>query len=115
MDITTALLSFSLAAALLTVTPGLDTARVLRTAAGEGPRRAMLAGAGVVTGVLAWGRIAALVLAVSERAYRVLRLADGAYLIWLGLGMVRSAARPQMPGCRRSRPRRRPTGSCGAG
>ena len=44
MDITTALLSFSLAAALLTITPGLDTALVLRTAAVEGPRRAMLAG-----------------------------------------------------------------------
>lgn len=60
MDVATALLSFSIAAALLTITPGLDTALVPRTAAVEGPRRAMLAGAGVVTGVLAWGLIAAL-------------------------------------------------------
>jgi threonine/homoserine/homoserine lactone efflux protein len=36
MDITTALVSFSIAAALLTITPGLDTALVLRTAAVEG-------------------------------------------------------------------------------
>jgi len=102
MDITTALLGFSLAAALLTVTPGLDTALVLRTAAVEGPRRAMLAGTGVVTGVLAWGLIAALglgaVLAVSDLAYRLLQLAGAAYLIWLGLGMLRAAARPQAPG-----------------
>ena len=95
MDVATALLSFSIAAALLTITPGLDTALVLRTAAVEGPRRAMLAGAGVVTGVLAWGLIAALglgaVLAVSELAYRCLQLAGAAYLIWLGIGMLRGA------------------------
>ncbi|AJE47110.1 LysE family translocator [Celeribacter indicus] len=98
MDIPTALLSFSIAAALLTITPGLDTALVLRTAAVEGPRRAMLAGAGVVTGVLAWGLITALglgaILAVSDLAYRAIRLAGAAYLIWLGAGMLRAAIRP---------------------
>ena len=102
MDVATALLSFSIAAALLTITPGLDTALVLRTAAVEGPRRAMLAGAGVVTGVLAWGLIAALglgaVLAVSELAYRCLQFAGAAYLIWLGIGMLRGAFRPREPG-----------------
>ena len=36
MDIATALISFTVAAAILTVTPGLDTALVLRTAAVEG-------------------------------------------------------------------------------
>jgi len=102
MDVTTALLSFSLAAALLTITPGLDTALVLRTATVEGPRRAMLAGAGVVTGVLAWGLIAALglgaVLAVSETAYRIVQLAGAAYLIWLGVGMLRGALQLQRQG-----------------
>lgn len=102
MDVTTALLSFSVAAALLTITPGLDTALVLRTATVEGPRRAMLAGAGVVTGVLAWGLIAALglgaVLAVSESAYRIVQFAGAAYLIWLGVGMLRGAFQPQRQG-----------------
>lgn len=102
MDITTALVSFSIAAALLTITPGLDTALVLRTSAVEGPRRAMLAGAGVVTGVLAWGVIAALglgaVLAISEIAFRTLQLAGAAYLIWLGVGMLRAAIRPKPQG-----------------
>ena len=50
-----ALVAFTLAAGLLTITPGLDTALVLRTAAVERPRRAMLAGAGICLGCLAWG------------------------------------------------------------
>jgi threonine/homoserine/homoserine lactone efflux protein len=50
-----ALLAFTLAAALLTITPGLDTALVLRTAAVEGPRRALLAGVGICCGCLVWG------------------------------------------------------------
>lgn len=102
MDITTALVAFSIAAALLTITPGLDTALVLRTAAVEGPRRAMFAGTGIVTGVLAWGLIAALglgaVLAVSEIAFRAVQLAGAAYLIWLGWGMLRAAIRPEPRG-----------------
>ncbi len=95
MDPLSAVLAFSVAAALLTLTPGLDTALVLRTAAVEGPRRAMLAGAGVSTGVLAWGLMAALglgaVLAVSETAYTLLRIAGALYLLWLGFGMLRAA------------------------
>lgn len=95
MDPLSAILAFSLAAALLTLTPGLDTALVLRTAAVEGPGQAMLAGAGVSTGVLAWGLMAALglgaVLAVSETAYLLLRIAGAAYLLWLGIGMLRAA------------------------
>jgi threonine/homoserine/homoserine lactone efflux protein len=73
-----ALLAFALAAGLLTVTPGIDTALVLRTAAVEGARRAMLAGAGVCAGCLAWGAVVALglgaLLAASELAYDALRL-----------------------------------------
>ena len=75
-----ALLAFALAAGLLTVTPGIDTALVLRTAAVEGARRAMLAGAGVcAAGCLTWGAVVALglgaLLAASELAYDALRLA----------------------------------------
>lgn len=36
MDVSTAILGFTLTALLLTLTPGLDTALVLRTAAVEG-------------------------------------------------------------------------------
>lgn len=103
MDTPSALLAFSLAAALLTLTPGLDTALVLRTAAVEGGRQAMQAGGGIVVGVLAWGVIAAFglgaVLAVSRTAYAVLQMAGGAYLLWLGLNLLWAARydRPALP------------------
>lgn len=90
-----ALVAFTLAAALMTVTPGLDTALVLRTAAVEGGRRAFLAGLGICAGCLAWGVIAALglgaLLAASEAAYTALRWAGAAYLLWLGARMVLGA------------------------
>jgi threonine/homoserine/homoserine lactone efflux protein len=90
------LLAFIAAAALLTVTPGLDTALVLRTAAVEGPRRALLAAIGICLGCLGWGAIVALglgaLLAASHLAYTVLRYAGAAYLLWLGIQLV---ARPR--------------------
>jgi len=43
MTLETALVAYVFAAGLLTLTPGLDTAMVLRTLAVEGPRRAWLA------------------------------------------------------------------------
>ena len=88
------LIAFTLAAALLTVTPGLDTALVLRTAAAENGRRAFLAGLGVCLGCLAWGSIVALglgmVLQASELAYTALRWAGAAYLLYLGLKLIGS-------------------------
>ena len=87
-----ALLAFTLAAGLLTITPGLDTALVLRTAAVEGPRRAMLAGAGICLGCLTWGLASAIglgaLLSVSRFAYGVLRIAGAIYLIALGVRML---------------------------
>jgi threonine/homoserine/homoserine lactone efflux protein len=101
MDPVTALLAFSVAAALLTLTPGLDTALVLRTATVEGARPAMAAAAGIVTGCLSWGVGAALgvgaLLALSEVAYRAVQLAGAAYLCWLGGGMVIVALRRSTP------------------
>ena len=47
-----ALIAFVLAAGLLTVTPGIDTALVLRTAGVEGARKAALAGRGLLTNLL---------------------------------------------------------------
>lgn len=92
MTVVQALAAFAAAAGLLTVTPGLDTALVLRTAASEGPRRAALAGLGVVGGCLVWGAAAALglgaLLAASEAAFTVLKWAGAAYLVWLGLNLL---------------------------
>lgn len=92
MTVAQALLAFTLAAGLLTITPGLDTAIVLRTAAVEGPRRAALAAVGVLLGCLAWGGAVALglgaLLQASALAFEILRWAGAAYLVWLGLGLL---------------------------
>jgi threonine/homoserine/homoserine lactone efflux protein len=90
-----ALIAFTLAAALLTVTPGLDTALVLRTAGVEGARQALLAGLGICAGCLAWGAAVAVglgaLLTVSELAYTALRWVGAVYLLWLGFSMLRQA------------------------
>jgi threonine/homoserine/homoserine lactone efflux protein len=54
LDPLSAAFAFSVASALLTITPGLDTALVLRTATVEGSKEAIAAGTGVVVGVLTW-------------------------------------------------------------
>ncbi|WP_459618341.1 LysE family translocator [Bordetella sp. 2513F-2] len=83
-----ALLAFCVAALVITLTPGLDTALVLRTAANEGPRRALMAGLGICAGCLGWGLAAAWglgsLLQASQLAYDVLRAAGAAYLLYLG-------------------------------
>lgn len=106
MTATAALLAFTLAAAILTITPGLDTALVLRTAAVEGGRRAFMAGLGICAGCLLWGAIAALglgsLLAVSALAYDALRLCAAVYLFYLGAKLLW-----------RTLPGRRPAGEAG--
>ncbi|HYK12123.1 MAG TPA: LysE family translocator [Gemmatimonadales bacterium] len=97
MTTSEALLSFTAAAGLLTLTPGLDTALVLRTAAVEGGRRALLAGIGVCLGCLVWGLAVSVglggLLAVSRVAYNVLRIAGAVYLIYLGIRLLTRPAR----------------------
>src|SRR4026207_1445670 len=92
MTIEQALLSFTVTAGLLTITPGLDTALVLRTAAGGGRKQAMLAGMGICFGCLLWGVAASFglsaLLAVSGFAYSVLRIVGAVYLGYLGIKLV---------------------------
>jgi threonine/homoserine/homoserine lactone efflux protein len=74
------------------MTPGLDTALVLRTVAVEGHRRAFAAAGGICTGVIIWGVVMAFglgaLLAASRQAYDILRWAGAAYLFYLGIGML---------------------------
>lgn len=96
-SITGSLLAFTAAAALLTITPGLDTALVLRTAASEGRRRGLWSGFGVITGCLVWAASVAaglgVLLIASRVAYTVLRWAGAAYLFYVGLKMLRHPRR----------------------
>ena len=89
--------SFGLVVALLTITPGVDTALVLRSAAVTGRARAWGAIAGIGCGTLAWGALTAVgvsaLLAASQIAYTIVRLAGAAYLIYLGLRLLWSAVR----------------------
>jgi threonine/homoserine/homoserine lactone efflux protein len=95
VPVRTAVLTFTLAAALLTVTPGADTLLVLRSAMRGGRRAGALAGLGVCSGLFAWGAAAALgvsaLLAASHVAYTTLRLVGAGYLVWLGLRAWRDA------------------------
>src|SRR3954468_15858213 len=88
MTVTQALIAFNIAAGLLTITPGLDTALVLRTAAVEGPKRAIFAGLGICTGLLVWAAAVSVglgaLLTASQMAYRILQIAGACYLLYLG-------------------------------
>jgi threonine/homoserine/homoserine lactone efflux protein len=92
VTIAQALGAYVLAAGLLTLTPGLDTALILRTAAAEGPKRAVLAAVGINFGCLIWGAAVALglgaLLDASTLAFAVLKWAGAAYLLWLGLNLI---------------------------
>jgi len=89
------LVAFALAAGLLTITPGPDTAIVLRAAA-SGPRAGAATALGVIGGLFVWGVAAAFglgaLLAASPTAYLVLKWVGAAYLVFVGIRMI---ARPR--------------------
>ncbi|SDL98454.1 Threonine/homoserine/homoserine lactone efflux protein [Nonomuraea maritima] len=92
------MLSFAAVVALLTVTPGLDTALVLRTSLLAGRRPAWGVTLGIQLGTLSWGLLTAAglsaLLAASQLAYEVLRWAGAAYLVWMGLRMLLTRSVP---------------------
>ncbi|QKG20861.1 LysE family translocator [Actinomadura verrucosospora] len=83
-----ACLAFAAVAAVVTVTPGLDTMLVVRTTVTAGRRTGYLAAAGVASGCLTWAVASAAgltaLLAASRLAFDVLRVAGACYLFWLG-------------------------------
>lgn len=101
----TLLFSFLFAITILTLTPGFDTALVLRTAAAQGWRRASATAFGVTLGCLVWGvavgfGLGALLLA-SEMAYNLLKWVGAAYLLYLGIKLLlnpRSQAQDEATG-----------------
>ncbi|MCC8380921.1 LysE family translocator [Xenorhabdus sp. PB30.3] len=92
MTVLDSLLAFMIAATLLTLTPGLDTALVLRTAAAEGGKKAFQAALGIDAGCFIWGAMVAFglgaLIAVSELAFNILKWCGALYLCWLGLQMI---------------------------
>jgi threonine/homoserine/homoserine lactone efflux protein len=95
--ITPTLIAFLITAGVVTISPGLDTVLVLRTAASEGPRQAALAGLGIALGCLGWAALVAAglgaLLLASRLAYDLLRLAGAAYLIRMAYRLLRHPRR----------------------
>ena len=92
-----ALWSFVLVVGLLTLTPGIDTALILRTATARSTRQAWGVVLGIQSGTLVWGVLASAgitaLLAASQVAYEVLRWAGVCYLVWIGGRMLRATWR----------------------
>ncbi|WP_299531552.1 LysE family translocator [uncultured Streptomyces sp.] len=97
MALSTALWSFALVVGLLTLTPGLDTALILRTSAVGRRRRAWGVVLGIQTGTLVWGALTSLgvtaLLTASHLAYETLRWCGAVYLVWMGVRMLRDTFR----------------------
>jgi threonine/homoserine/homoserine lactone efflux protein len=91
------LIAYTAVASVLTITPGLDTALVVRTATTEGARRALWSGLGIVTGCLVWTAVVAaglgVLLVASQSAYTVLRWIGAVYLFYVGLQLLRNPRR----------------------
>ena len=92
MSVADSLLTFSFAALLLTLTPGLDTALILRTSTAEGGKKAFQAALGIDTGCFIWGALVAFglgaVLATSALLYDILKWCGAGYLFWLGIQLL---------------------------
>ncbi|MBA2518070.1 MAG: LysE family translocator [Chloroflexia bacterium] len=76
-------------AGLLVVTPGVDMALVTKYVLVNGQRAAFAAMAGIIIGHVAWAALSvaglAALLNASATAFTALKLAGGAYLVYLGL------------------------------
>jgi threonine/homoserine/homoserine lactone efflux protein len=92
-----AVLTFGVLAGALTITPGLDTALVLRAALTRSRREAAATAAGIVAGLFVWGAAAAAgvsaLLTASDLAFDVLRYAGAGYLVAYGVRLLSSAVR----------------------
>ncbi|WP_032865116.1 LysE family translocator [Acinetobacter higginsii] len=89
---TTMLIPYLIAITLLTITPGLDTTLIIRTATLEGKAKAFQAALGINLGCIVWGMIVACglgaLLMASDLAFNALKWMGAIYLTWLGLNLI---------------------------
>lgn len=89
---TTMLIPYLIAITLLTITPGLDTTLIIRTATLEGKAKAFQAALGINLGCIVWGVIVACglgaLLMTSDLAFNLLKWIGAIYLAWLGLNLI---------------------------
>lgn len=83
------------AAILIALTPGADTALVVRNALAAGAPAARRTALGSSAGLLVWGAASACgvaaVLNASAELFTAVKLAGAVYLVWLGLQAIRHA------------------------
>ncbi len=86
--------SFLLAALLLTASPGPDNLMVLGLGMSKGRKQGMVFGLGCALGCLSHTFLAVIgvsaIIAASPTAFTALRIGGGVYLVWLGIGALRS-------------------------
>ena len=89
------LLAFVGTAVLVALTPGADTAIVVRNALVSGAPAARRTAMGTSTGLLIWGAASgcgvAAVLNASAEVFTAVKLAGALYLVWLGIQAIRHA------------------------
>jgi threonine/homoserine/homoserine lactone efflux protein len=112
MTLAQALLGFALVAGIITIIPGLDTALVLRAALTQSKKHAWASAIGIGTGSLIWGVAAAVgasaLLAASEVAFTIVKLAGAVYMVFLGARLIVASFRT---GVHELPPMERPGGS----
>lgn len=95
----TRLLAFVGLAALLTITPGADTAVVTKVALEHGRRAALRTTVGIITGLMLWATASAVglaaILTASATAFTIIKFAGAAYLLWLGIQSIWPGRRQQ--------------------
>lgn len=99
-------LAFLFAAVLITASPGPDNLMVLGLGISKGRKQGMVFGLGCALGCLSHTLLAVLgvsaIIAASPTAFTALRIGGGLYLVWLGIGALRSsgnqaAGKPSTP------------------
>jgi threonine/homoserine/homoserine lactone efflux protein len=89
--------AFTVAAALITISPGADMALVARRAITDGWGRAAITSAGILSGLVVHATASAagisVILARSATAFTVLKIVGACYLVLLGVLSFRSARR----------------------
>ncbi|CAH0525947.1 LysE family translocator [Vibrio hippocampi] len=91
--------AFIIAITILTLTPGLDTALVLRNTSRAGFSDGAVTSFGICLGLFVHATLSALgvsfILTQSAELFYLVKAVGAAYLIWLGIGSLRAATTPQ--------------------
>ncbi len=101
-------LLFTLASLVLIATPGQDMVLVMSRSIAQGARAGVVTAAGVSVGLVGQSFLAMLglgaILRASEVLFLVLKLAGAAYLVWLGVQLLRTRSQELALGAGAPRP-----------